>query len=182
MSNYGRIYRPYRGYETITLSQYTHTARMSVFDSKLSQEKPDVFVSHKNTDQTTAEAVAKTITESGLSVYLDVWDNVDDGPELVDYIESIIKNCKSLIAVVSQSTVTSWWVPLEIGIAITREKRIGTYQITTYIAGFPSYLKKWPILKTLEGVKKWCAAQQSDPSPNQFYSTIRLSYPELFQR
>ena len=141
MNNYGRIYGPYSGgrYDTIYLSQSTHDARM------------DVFVSHKNEDRDDAEDVAKTIAASGLKVYLDIWDhNVNDGPELVDYIESIIKNSKSLIAVVSRNTVTSWWVPLEIGIAITREKCIGTYSTTAYTAGFPSYLEKWPILKNSE--------------------------------
>lgn len=184
MNRFGRIYRPYRRstYETITLSEYSHTARLSAFDAKLSQEEPDVFVSHKNTDTATAEVVAKTIVASGLSVYLDTWDDMDDGPELVDYIESIIKNCKSLIAVVSQSTVTSWWVPLEIGIAITSDKCIGTYRTDRYIPNFPSYLTKWPILETMEDVRTWCAAEESSFSATQFYNTISLNHSHLFRK
>lgn len=185
MNNYGRIYGPYSGgrYDTIYLSQSTHDARMDVLGSRLSKEKPHVFVSHKNEDRDDAEDVAKTIAASGLKVYLDIWDhNVNDGPELVDYIESIIKNSKSLIAVVSRNTVTSWWVPLEIGIAITEGLYLGTYSTTTYTTGYPSYLWKWPVLKNLEDLRKWCAGQKSATSPNQFYRTIRLSAPHLFRR
>ena len=183
MNNYGRIYGAYRDrYDSIYLSQSTHAERIDTFRARLFQQKPDVFVSHKNEDQNNAEIVARAIAASGLKVYLDTWDNVEDGPELVDYIESIISNSKSLIAVVSLNTVKSWWVPLEIGVAITREKCIGTYSTTTYITGLPSYLKKWPILKNSEDLKKWCTAQKEDSTPSGFYRNIRMSYPSLFQR
>ena len=62
------------------------------------------------------------------------------GPELVDYINFVIGCCNSLIAVVSHKTVSSWWVPLEIGIAITKGLRLGTFLVLTsriHETGFP---------------------------------------------
>jgi hypothetical protein len=50
------------------------------------------------------------------------------------------------MAVVSANTKESWWVPWEIGIATEKD-----YPISTYAAGncdLPSYLKKWPYLKS----------------------------------
>jgi len=51
------------------------------------------------------------------------------------------------MAVVSQTTKESWWVPWEIGVAQEKER-----PITTFAGGHcvvPTYLKKWPYLKTV---------------------------------
>ncbi|MDE2953151.1 MAG: toll/interleukin-1 receptor domain-containing protein [Gemmatimonadota bacterium] len=136
MKTYGYIYRSdpyaYSGYtrDRIRLTEhYTLERRIEELRARLSVERPDVFVSHKSDDTDTAKRVARTIARCGLEVYLDVWDhNIDgDGPELVDYISSVIGCCRSLIAVVSPNTVSSWWVPLEIGIAITKDLHLGTF-------------------------------------------------------
>ena len=184
MSRYGRIYTS-TGINTIYLTQSTHERRVNELHDKLFQEDPDVFVSHKNEDENIAQKVAKTIAKSGLKVYLDIWDqNVDeDGPELVDYIQSVIKCCDSLIAVVSDKTVESWWVPLEVGIAITTDLYLGTYLDSRHYnkSSIPSYLWKWPVLEDGFDLERWCQAQE-EYSTDDFYKSLRTDYSYMFSR
>ena len=159
--------------------------RIDNLRTKLSIKKPDVFVSHKSEDKNAAEDVAKTIAKCGLTAYLDIWDpNVDgDGPELVNYIQSVIGCCNSLIAVVSHNTVRSWWVPLEIGIAITKDLYLGTFLTSTYItSNFPSYLWEWPVLRNTRDLENWCRKRRSAYSTQQFYASLEQNYPRMFRQ
>ncbi len=188
MNTHGHIYTPsYGGYtrDRIYLTESNLERRIDELRDRLSVKKPDVFVSHKNEDKNTAEKVAETIAKCGLTAYLDIWDpNVDgDGPELVDYISSVIGCCNSLIAVVSHKTVSSWWVPLEIGIAITKKLYLGTFLASTYMkSNFPSYLWKWPVLENTRDLENWCRARQAATSTQRFYESLNLNHPNMFQR
>ena len=195
MKTYGYIYTPdpYTGYtrDRIHLTEhYNVERRINELHNKLSVKKPDVFVSHKSDDTDTAEKVAKTIAKCGLTAYLDSWDpNVDgDGPELVDYIQSVIGCCNSLIAVVSHSTVRSWWVPLEIGIAITKDLHLGTFLVLSshYTKrNFPSYLWKWPVLGSMNDLKNWCKERKERRNINSaqtLYESLKRKHPNMFQQ
>lgn len=187
MSTYGYIYTPdrYGDYtrDRIYITEHNAKRRISQLRTRLFIEEPDVFVSHKSDDTDTAEKVAETITKCGLKAYLDAWDpNVDgDGPELVDYIQSVIEYCNSLIAVVSHSTVSSWWVPLEIGIAITKDLHIGTFSYYEK-RNFPSYLWKWPVLGNTRDLEKWCRERKEATSTEQFYESINRKYPSMMSQ
>ena len=188
MKTYGYIYRPYRGYtrDTIRLTEQSVGRRINELRSKLSTEKPDVFVSHKSEDMDTAKKVAETIANCGLKVYLDALDpNIrGDGPKLVDYIQSVIGCCNSLIAVVSSSTVRSWWVPLEISIAITKDLHLGTFLVlSSYYTkrNFPSYLWKWPVLGTTSDLENWCKERKKLTSTRLFYESLNRKHPKMFQ-
>ena len=189
MSTYGYIYRPYKGdtRDTIRLTEHSVERRINELRSKLSAEKPDVFVSHKSDDTDTAEKVAKTIAKCGLTAYLDNWDpDVDgDGPELVNYIQSVIGCCDSLIAVVSHNTIRSWWVPLEIGIAITKDLHLGTFLVLSAHyskRNFPSYLWKWPVLEDTDDLENWCGERRRATPTRRFYESLKMNHPNMFQR
>ena len=191
MNTSGYIYThdPYYGYtrDRVRLTGYYNLERRIDESHRLSEKKLDVFVSHKSEDKDTAEEVAETIAECGLSVYLDIWDpNVDvDGPELVDHIESVIGCCRSLIAVVSYKTVESWWVPLEIGIAITEDLHLGTFLVlSSYYTkrNFPSYLWKWPVLEETEDLTSWCRERKRTNSTQLFYESLKRNHSNMFRR
>lgn len=115
-----------------------------------------VFISHKSTDTNQAEAVAKRVIASGMEVYLDSIDSAlyKDGPDLADYLLRRMGECQQLIAVLSSSTKNSWWVPWEIGVGSEKGFRIASYA-DSYVQ-LPSYLQKWPVLKSLSDVDKYC--------------------------
>ena len=180
------IYTPsgYRDYtrNTIDLTEYNFERRINELRLKLSVEKPDVFVSHKSDDTDTAQEVAETIAKSGLTVYLDVLDSniAGDEPELVDYINAIIGCCNSLIAVVSDNTVSSWWVPLEIGIAITKDLYLGTFSRDTK-QDFPSYLWKWPVLVDMYDLENWCKERKKETPLRLFYESLKEKHSYMFR-
>ena len=185
-----RIYSPrragYRLYQTF-VTESKLEKRIDKLHDILSEKKPDVFVSHKSDDKDTATEVARTIAKCGLTAYLDIWDpEVDgDGPELVDYITTIIECCKSLIAVVSYNTVRSWWVPLEIGIATAKDLRLGTFLDLGYNEtprSLPSYLWKWPVLKNTNDLKNWCEERKKTDKPEQFYESLKQKHPNMFKQ
>ena len=170
----------------ILIEGYSPGGRIGNLRQELQREKPDVFVSHKSEDEDIAKKVASTIAKCDLKAYLDVWDpNVDgdgDGPELVDYISSVIGCCESLIAVVSHNTVRSWWVPLEIGIAITKDLYLGTFLDSDHTRNFPSYLWKWPVLKDMDDLENWCRERETKTTPQRFYESLRQNHAYMFRR
>ena len=89
----------------------------------------DTFVSHQSSDRVTAERIAITLSGQGYPCYVDTLDpDIDgDSPQLESYLRQVIGRCRGLIAVVSRTTRSSWWVPLEIGVALEKEKHVATY-------------------------------------------------------
>ena len=121
----------------------------------------DVFISHKGEDIRIAESVGDALQHSGLSGYLDRWDPAVEGdsPELEIYLRSIIRETRTILAIVTENTPLSWWVPFEIGVARETDSQIATYlevnRFSTARIELPSYLKKWPILATTTSLQIW---------------------------
>ena len=121
----------------------------------------DVFISHKGEDIRIAESVGDALQRSGLSGYIDRWDPAVEGdsPELEIYLQSIIRETKTILAIVTENTPLSWWVPFEIGVARETDSQIATFlevkRFSTARIEMPSYLKKWPILASTTGLQIW---------------------------
>jgi hypothetical protein len=115
-----------------------------------------VFISHKNTDSLLASRVAQRVRLNGIDTYLDVIDDalVKDGPDLADLLLDRMSKCDQLIAVLSESTKTSWWVPWEIGVGSEKGFRMASYS-ERYVS-LPSYLEKWPELHTETDIDLYC--------------------------
>ncbi len=115
-----------------------------------------VFISHKNTDSLLAKKVAGRVQYNGLNTYLDTIDDllIKDGPDLADHLLRRMSECDQLIAVVSQQTMNSWWVPWEIGVGSEKSFRMASFSRSS--VSLPSYLKKWPELHTDQDVDLYC--------------------------
>ena len=115
----------------------------------------DVFVSHKSVDTRLAEEVASRIQNCNLSVWLDskYLDPDEDGPELASEISKVISRSFSLMAVVTNATKDSWWVPFEIGLAFELKRYLASYGSHIEL---PSFLWKWPRVRDDAGLDKWC--------------------------
>ena len=125
----------------------TQTTRAGVSDPYPPFGRPDIFVSHQREDLSKAQQLAIQLSRAGHPCYLDEFDPQVDGdsPDLESYLRQIIGNSQALLAVVSRNTADSWWVPLEIGVALDREKHIGTFLVET--VSLPSYLWLWPVMQ-----------------------------------
>ncbi|MFG1481230.1 toll/interleukin-1 receptor domain-containing protein [Xanthobacter sp. V4C-4] len=108
-----------------------------------------IFISHQKTDSALALGISSRLKlQHGIDSYLDVIDpeTPGAGDDLADLIRARLGTCTQLLAVISQATRTSWWVPWEIGVASEKE-----YPLATYSGGGatpPEYLRKWPYLRS----------------------------------
>ena len=119
-----------------------------------------VFISHAGTDSPLATRVAAQVRSNGLETYLDVIDDalMKDGPQLADHLLARMDRCQQLIAVVSTDTKESWWVPWEIGAGAEKGFRMATFsQQYVYL---PSYLTKWPNLRSDGDIASYCRLSQ----------------------
>ena len=108
-----------------------------------------IFISHQRSDSEIATLIAARLRiRHQIDVYVDTVDTqlTKTGDDLGDYIRGVLSSCTSLLAVVSTSTQTSWWVPWEIGVATEKDQPIATF--TTSVGKLPEYLEKWPYLRS----------------------------------
>jgi len=108
-----------------------------------------VFLSHQSADSLTASYIARRLrVNHQIESYLDVIDPYINrrGEDLAAHIRNEMGRCTQLLAVVSESTKASQWVPWEIGVATEKD-----YPLATFSAGNllpPEFLRKWPYLRT----------------------------------
>ena len=115
-----------------------------------SSSDPCIFISHKKEDKNKASKLANYIKDSGIDVFFDANDENLNNPEVLKNparVTAAINNALSksthMIAVVSNKTKKSWWVPYEIGFATKNNS--GSESIRAlFIKGFtqqtPEYL------------------------------------------
>lgn len=132
-----------------------------------------VFISYRHTDRHHAISIDQRLKTAGIKTYLDVLDeeSKQSADEITDIITQRMRECTHLIAVISDDTSKSWWVPFEIGEATFAENRITTFQLNIPDDRLPVYLKKWPKIDNLLQIdlfiqsykkdKKYSAAMES---------------------
>lgn len=102
-----------------------------------------VFISYRHTDRTQAMAINLRLTQANIKTYLDVLDAESQSTDdITSVITRNITECTHLLAVVSEKTAQSWWVPFEIGEATISNRRICSFK--TGVSELPEYLDKWP--------------------------------------
>ena len=123
----------------------------------------DTFISHKGDDTAFAELAGEVLHQHGVAPYLDRWDPQVDGdsPELEEYLRDVIRDTPSILAVITENTRQSWWVPFEIGVARETESQIATSlwvdESTRKVIELPSYLSNWPILASSDELAQWAS-------------------------
>lgn len=123
-----------------------------------------VFISYRHKDREAALGVAAVMQQHYIEYYLDVLDpQSQTTDQITDVITARMKTCTHLIAVVSENTGGSWWVPFEIGEATIIDNRIATYQVG-YVSDLPDYLKKWPKMTTRDHLRLFALAYKADSS------------------
>ena len=114
-----------------------------------------VFISHKQEDAQLAARIAQYFLSRKVAYYLDVIDTQlqKDGPELAEYLRFQLDSCSHLLAVLTNHSSASWWVPWEIGVATEKERYLASY--VSGIVNIPEFLHKWPYLKSEQDLQKY---------------------------
>lgn len=143
-----------------------------------------VFISHKREDTDQAAAVAQYLGRRNVVCYLDVLDpKLKTTDDLTALLMQRVRSCTHLMAVVSEYTIQSWWVPFEIGVASELERRVTSYQLGP--VALPDFLKKWPILRTQSDLDKFIQYYRADaavPSSERLYQAPSISVAAEFHR
>lgn len=106
-----------------------------------------VFISYRHMDRPQAMAINSRLMQANIKTYLDLLDpESQTTDDITGVITRNITECTHLLAVVSEKTALSWWVPFEIGEATISNRRICSFR--TGPAQLPLYLDKWPKLST----------------------------------
>lgn len=118
-----------------------------------------VFISHKKEDTIPAEYICNELKKLQVNAYLDVLegDLLIKGEKLTEHIKERLNSCTDLLAVMSDKTKESWWVPFEIGMAAQRDFPIVSYLINN--VELPDYLSYWPALRKTGDLWKYVNAK-----------------------
>lgn len=94
----------------------------------------------------------------GIGCYLDVIDpKFNNGEDIAAHVRRELDQCTQLLAVVSEATKESWWVPWEIGVATEKDFPLATFGGDVDL---PEYLMKWPYLRSFSDLDKYAEASK----------------------
>ena len=122
-----------------------------------------VFLSHKKEDKKDALQLAAYLKTNGIACYVDVLDpSLSTTTDITSTIRKRVRQCTHLMALISNITERSWWVPFEIGVATEIDRRISSFQ--TGSSPLPEYLETWPILRTRSDLDAFVLLYRRDTS------------------
>ncbi|MBK5413627.1 toll/interleukin-1 receptor domain-containing protein [Pseudomonas sp. TH31] len=120
-----------------------------------------VFISYRHMDRPQAIAINARLQQANIKTYLDVLDpESQTTDDITGVITRNISECTHLLAVVSERTALSWWVPFEIGEATISNRRICSFK--TGPAELPLYLDKWPKLTSEKDIEFFIDAYRDE--------------------
>lgn len=123
-----------------------------------------IFISHTTKDDYLAQKVYRRLTNMhNIKCYIDDMDKelerLRGHSSLTPLLVERLRRCDTLLAVVTENTKDSWWVPFEIGTAREMPRAISCFtplpdRKNTYNYMYntkttlPEYLLEWPRLRT----------------------------------
>lgn len=120
-----------------------------------------VFISHRTQDDLIAQVVYDRLKRQGITCYLDHVDpNANSTNRITQVILEALEKSTHLLAVITDNTRLSWWVPFEIGVAQHGARRITSLSKTTQ--SLPEYLHEWPVLIGDKAIDVFADAYKKD--------------------
>ena len=143
-----------------------------------------VFISHKREDTGKAAEIAAYLSRKSVKCYIDLTDSsIQTTEDLTALLMRRVKECTHLMAIVSDYTIQSWWVPFEIGVASQLERRITSYRLSS--VNLPDFLKKWPIMASQTDLDTFVEYYRVDslvPNIERLFKAPQISNAAEFHR
>jgi len=123
-----------------------------------------IFISHTTKDHELARDVCLYLKQTHkISCYIDDMDKElkknRGKSSLTPLLVNRLRDCDTLLAIVTENTKGSWWVPFEIGTAREMPRVISSFTSLPDDSSFgwreetlPEYLLEWPRLRTWQDV------------------------------
>ena len=127
-----------------------------------------VFISHRQADKQKALDIAKFLEKNNVEYWIDVLDpdlaNAEDNAIVVtNIIEMALLNCSHVIALMTNNSKGSQWIPYEFG--RVKEKRLMVENAATYkyklTNALPEYMLLSPILSSDNELLRWIKNRKS---------------------
>ena len=113
----------------------------------------DIFISYSHQDREAVLAMAQHLSESGVTYFLDEKD-VAWGVPIGAAVRSGLVNVAGVLLILSTSSVSSSWVPYEIGYASSRGRTVLPFLLDTSVRP-PGYLGDIKCLSTITEATKY---------------------------
>jgi len=125
-----------------------------------------VFISHQKRDRDEAKEIADYLLSMNIDVYFDEFDrelqqaDLEDNPQaVVNAIKRGIRNSTHMLCVVSRNTLSSEWVPFEVGYGYD-----STNLSTLTLKGIseselPDYIRTKPVIRDIYDINKFVKEQ-----------------------
>lgn len=92
-----------------------------------SMNRKDLFLSHSHRDVAHVGPAIELLESHGASVYVDALESGSPSPqEMASHLRQVVVRCKRLVALVTEATSSSRWIPWEMGLA---DGSAGTTQV-----------------------------------------------------
>lgn len=126
---------------------------------------PRVFLSHKKEDTEACEPIAEYLRDAGVDIYFDRYDRSledllreGDADKITERIQTGLKWCSHMICVVSAKTVTSYWVPYEVGYGCRAEVILGILTLKGVDdSRLPEYMKTTKVIRGTRSLNEFVA-------------------------
>ncbi|CAK7056093.1 toll/interleukin-1 receptor domain-containing protein [Tissierella sp.] len=133
--------------------------KKSFSERYVERKNPCIFLSHRSLDKDMVRKIGEYITKAGIDIYLDENDSLLQDADAsgndqvtVSCIQRGLMESTHVLCILSRTTVSSWWVPYEIGYAEKGAKGIASLKISNLKKEeIPSYLR---IKECLMGIKE----------------------------
>lgn len=128
-----------------------------------------VFISHQKRDRDEAKKIADYLLSVGIAVYFDEFDkelqqaDLNNAPKaVVAAIKKGIKSSTHMLCIVSPNTLTSKWVPFEVGYGydVTDLATLTLQGIKN--SDLPDYIKTKPIIRDIYDLNEFIKKQGSE--------------------
>lgn len=163
------------------INRFLESFRFNSREELLSQGINCVFISHQKADNTQAKKIGDFLQQAGVEIYFDEYDkevkthhNTNNPKALTKAICNGINNSSHMLVVVSQHTLTSNWVPFEIGYGFEKTELYILCLKDIASSSLPEYMHAAKIIRDTHGLKKLVRELQGKPEemPAHFLEDI----------
>lgn len=132
-----------------------------------------IFISHRLKDQKAASLIKDYLAVYNVDSFVSLYaPKRDDQFDVVKWIVNKLNECSHVIALISENTQGSMWVPFELGMAYKANKGIGTFLLNKI--EIPEYLEAFPIMNSTDDLDSFIELYFNDRSLSEsLHKSIR---------